>query len=240
VTETEFDISGGAVVGIDIERLEEVASRLDLRPPNKEALESLAYELAQHYDIDAKRPPFECVIDSATGVGKTYVLIAGIEYLAAIGIRNFVIVAPGSTIRDKTIAHFTPGHRKSLLADMESKPVLVTADTFDTPATRAAIEDDSRVKVYVFTVQSLTAPTSKQGKKTHVFQEGLGAGFYQHLAGLDDLVVFADEHHCYFGPAFAAAINDLNPFAIVGLTATPDQKTPTDQIIYRYPLVLQS
>lgn len=223
-------------VGVDLECLEAVSARLELRAPNKEALDSLIFELAQHYQVDGKPSPFECVIDSATGVGKTYILVGGIEYLAAQGARNFVVIAPGSTIRDKTIAHFTPGHRKSLLASMESKPYVVTADNFDTAATRAVLDDDSRVKVYVFTVQSLTAPTTKQGRKTHEFREGLGAGFYHHLSQLDDLIVFADESHCYYGPAFSNAINDLEPFAIVGLTATPDRRTAEDQIIYRYPL----
>ncbi len=228
--------AGSPAIFVDLDTLESVSSRLELREPNREALDSLVFEMAQHYDVDRKSSPFECVIDSATGVGKTYIMIGGIEYLAAQGVRNFVVIAPGSTIRDKTVAHFTPGHRKSLLANMESRPYLVTVDNFDTPATRAVLDDDSRVKVYVFTVQSLTAPTTKQGRKTHTFQEGLGAGFYSHLSRLADLVVFADEHHCYFGPAFSDAIASLDPYANVGLTATPDRRTPEEQIIYRYPL----
>jgi type III restriction enzyme len=239
VTEVDATIDPGAgqpPVSIDLENLESVASRLVLRAPNREALDSLIFELVQHYNVDGKPSPFECVIDSATGVGKTFIMVGAIEYLAAQGLRNFAVIAPGSTIRDKTIAHFTPGSRKSLLAGMEAKPFLVTADNFDSAATRAILDDDSRTKVYVFTVQSLTAPTTKQGRKTHAFQEGLGAGFYDHLSKLDDLVVFADEHHCYLGPAFSTAIDDLDPFAIVGLTATPDKKTPEDAIIYRYPL----
>lgn len=222
---------------IDQDRIEEVAARLDLRAPNREALESLVFELAQHYTVDARPAPFECVIDSATGVGKTFILAASIEYFAAaLAIRNFVVIAPGRTIRDKTIANFTPGHPKSLLGPMEARPLVVTSDNFDSPAVRTAIDDDSRTKLYVFTVQSLTAPTTKQGRRTHEFQEGLGAGFYEHLKALNDLMVFADEHHCYYGPAFSAAIRDLEPYAIVGLTATPDAKTPEDQIVYRYPL----
>ncbi|MFI1191856.1 DEAD/DEAH box helicase [Micromonospora sp. NPDC020750] len=223
-------------VPIDLDTLEAVSSRLELRTPNKEALDSLIFELAQYYDVEGKSSPFESVIDSATGVGKTYIVVGAIEYLAAVGVRNFAIIAPGATIRDKTVGHFTPGHRKSLLGGMESKPYLVTSNNFNTSATRAILDDDSRAKVYVFTVQSLIAPTTKQGRKTHVFQEGLGAGFYAHLSQLDDLVVFADEHHCYFGPAFSEAIVNLDPFAAIGLTATPDKRTPEDQIIYRYPL----
>lgn len=225
------------VLDLDIERIEEVASRLDLRQPNREALESLVGELTLHFDVDGKSAPFECVIDSATGVGKTYILAAGIEYLAAANaVRNFAVIAPGRTIRDKTVANFTAGHRKSLLGTMAADPLVITADNFDTPAIRGAIDDDTKVKLYVFTVQSLLQPTTRQGRRTHDFQEGLGAGFYAHLAALDDLVVFADEHHCYFGPAFSQAVRGLEPYAIVGLTATPDPKTPPEQLIYRYPL----
>ena len=61
----------------------------------------------------------------------------------------------------------------------------------------------SQVKIYLFTVQSLIKPESKTGRKTHKFQEGLGTEFYAHLQSIGALVVFADEHHCYYGPAFS-------------------------------------
>lgn len=223
-------------INVDFDSLEAIGSRLDLRTPNKEAVDNLATAISQHFDVEGRPSPFECVVDSATGVGKTFILVGAIEYFAAQGVRNFAVITPGKTIRNKTIGHFTAGHRKCLLGNMESQPFLVTADNFDSPATRVIIEDDSRVKIYVFSVQALTAPTSKQGKRTHKFQEGLGDGFYQHLAGLDDLMVFADEHHCYWGDSWSGAIADLDPYAVVGLTATPDPRTPDDQIIYRYPL----
>ncbi|MEO7571252.1 MAG: DEAD/DEAH box helicase family protein [Acidimicrobiales bacterium] len=184
------------MLDIDEGLIEEVSSRLDLREPNREALESLVFELAQHYSVDGKPAPFEAVIDAATGVGKTYIIAAATEYLAGRGVRNFAVIAPGRTILTKTIANFTPGHPKSLLGPMHASPMLVTAENFSSAAIRAAMDDDAQVKLYIFTVQSLTAPTTKQGRKTHEFQEGLGAGFYEHLSGLDDLVVFADEHHC--------------------------------------------
>ena len=224
----QFDIDEGLIA--------EVSGRLDLRAPNREALESLVFEMAQHYSADLKPPPFEAVIDAATGVGKTYIIAGAIEYFAARGVRNFAVIAPGRTIMTKTIGNFTAGHPKSLLGSMHASPLLVTADNFASSAIRSAMDDDAQIKLYVFTVQSLTAPTTKVGKRTHEFQEGLGAGFYEHLSGLDDLMVFADEHHCYFGDVFSAAIRQLHPHAIVGLTATPDPKTPDEQIIYRYPL----
>src|SRR6266550_182743 len=88
----------------DVDRIEAVAARLDLRRPNKEALESIVFEIGQHYGIDREPPPFEAVVDSATGVGKTYILAATIEYLAEDGVRNFAVITPGRTILEKTVA----------------------------------------------------------------------------------------------------------------------------------------
>jgi type III restriction enzyme len=222
---------------VDLDRIEDVAARLDLRQPNREAVESVVFEHAQWFDVERQPSPFLCVVDSATGVGKTYIIAGLIEYLAAArAVRNFAIICPNRTILTKTIGNFSPGHAKSIVGTMQSRPFVITAENFDTPATRAALDDDTITKLYIFTVQSLTKPTSKQGRKTHTFQEGLGAGFYTHLSELDDLVVLADEHHTYFGPAFANAIGDLDPHMVVGLTATPHKKTPDDQIVYRYPL----
>jgi type III restriction enzyme len=221
---------------VDVELLDRVAARLDLREPNTRAVETLAAELAQYFEIDQRPAPFEGVIDSATGVGKTYILAGAIEYLAATGVRNFAVITPGRTILNKTVANFTPGNRKSLLGGMEVKPVVITSENFNTAAMRRAMDDPTQVKLFIFTVQALTKPTTETGRKTHKFQEGLGRAFYEHLDDLPDLVIFADEHHCYYGPGFSAAVRDLTPWALVGLTATPHRRTPPDQIIYRYPL----
>ena len=215
----------------------ELAARLDLRDPNTEAVQSLAAEVSQYYDVDAGAPPFEAVIDSATGVGKTYILAGAMELFAvAYGVRDFVIVTPGRTILEKTRDNFTPGHPKSLLGPMSFTPVVITADNFATPIMRAAMDDPTQIKIYLFTVQSLIKPEAKTARKTREFQEGLGTEFYGHLQTTIPLVVFADEHHCYYGPAFSNAVRDLQPWVLVGLTATPDKKTPVDQIIFRYPL----
>jgi len=151
-------------------------------------------------------------------------------------VRNFAVIAPGRTILHKTVANFTPGHPKSLLGGMEVRPVVITSENFATAAMRAALDDPVQVKLFIFTVQALLKPESKLGRKTHKFQEGLGEAFYAHLQGCHDLVVFADEHHTYYGPAFSAAIRNLRPHVLIGLTATPDKKTPPSQIIFRYPL----
>ncbi len=217
--------------------IDEIAARLDLREPNREAVQTLSAEVSQWYDVDGRRPPFECVIDSATGVGKTYILAGAMElFAAAYGVRDFAIVTPGRTILEKTRDNLTPGHPKSLLWPMSFTPVVVTAENFATPVMRAAMDDPTQVKVYLFTVQSLIKPEAKTGRRTREFQEGLGTELYGHLQSVTDLVVFADEHHCYYGPAFSNAVRDLHPWVLVGLTATPDRKTPKDQIIFRYPL----
>jgi type III restriction enzyme len=215
----------------------EIAARLDLREPNRQAVRTINAAVSQYYDVEEQQPPFEAVIDSATGVGKTYILAGAMELFATCyGIRDFVIVTPGRTILEKTKDNFTPGHPKSLLAPMSFQPVVITSENFATPAMREAMDDDTQVKIYLFTVQSLIRPESKTARKTHKFQEGLGTEFYGHLQGVENLVVFADEHHCYYGPAFSKAVRDLDPWVLIGLTATPDKKTPRDQIIFRYPL----
>lgn len=220
------------------DNIAEIAARLDLREPNREAIETLAASVSQYYDVDEAKPPFEAVIASATGVGKTYILVGALEFFAAAyGVRDFVIVTPGRTILEKTKDNFTPGHPKSLLGPINFRPVVITAENFATPAMKSAMDDDSQIKVYLFTVQSLIRPESKTGRKTHKFQEGLGTEFYAHLQSINQLVVFADEHHCYYGPAFSNAVRNLTPWVLVGLTATPDKKTPEEQIIFRYPLV---
>lgn len=215
----------------------EIASRLDLREPNQRAVETLDARVSQHYDVDELPQPFEAVLDLATGVGKTYVLAATMElFVAAWGVSDFVVITPGRTILEKTRDNLTPGHPKSLLGPMSFSPVVVTAENFATPAMRAAMDDPTKVKVYLFTVQSLIKPQSKAGRRTHKFQEGLGAEFYAHLKATTPLVVFADEHHVYYGPAFSNAVRGLDPWVLVGLTATPHKKTPPEEIIYRYPL----
>lgn len=221
---------------LDEERVAAITAALDLREPNRRALESIAVEVAHHYGVVKSSEPFEGIVDAATGVGKTFILAGAIDYFAALGHSNFAVVTPGRTILRKTAANFTAGDAKSLLGGMDVKPLVVTSENFDSAKIATALEDSDQVKLFVFTVQSLIKPKTDAGRKTHEFQEGLGKAFYEHLTGLDDLIVFADEHHTYYGDAFSAAVRGLKPYAIIGLTATPHRDTPAEQIIFRYPL----
>lgn len=222
-------------IRLDEGLVDEVGAALDLRTPNAEALAAIAGRLAAH-QASGVEEPFESVVDVATGVGKTYVMAGTIEYLAQLGVRNFVVVTHRNAILDKTLNNFTPGHPKSVVDHMTVRPTVVTVDDLDSGSAQAAMADDDQVKVHVLSIQSLLRPTTKVGRRTHDFREVLGEGYYDHLNALDDLVIFADEHHCYYGPAFSRAMRDLTPMALVGLTGTPHEKTPSDQVIYRYPL----
>jgi type III restriction enzyme len=110
-----------------------IASRLSLRPPQRESLEILArlcelLPLEKETDIakalSALHADFPTVEDFerdfpsmcfalATGVGKTRLMGAFITYLhRAEGIRNFFVLAPNLTIYNKLIADFTPNTPK--------------------------------------------------------------------------------------------------------------------------------
>ncbi|MFY9488751.1 MAG: DEAD/DEAH box helicase family protein [Solirubrobacterales bacterium] len=223
---------------LDGSAIEHVSDALDLREPNERAIKTMALRLHQHYVIDTATF-FEGVVDSATGMGKSFIIAGAMDYFASQGARNFAIVTPGSTIQNKTIDQYSPGHPKSLIDHMEIDPLLVHSGNFDSASMASEFADDDQVKVFVFTIQSLLKPGTKAGRKTHEFKEGLGKAFYEHLDALDDLIIFADEHHVYGGPKFSDALRGLTPLALFGLTATPDEramkKTGIEKI-FQYPL----
>jgi type III restriction enzyme len=209
--------------------IDEIASRMDLRAPNKAALTQIIESI--HLDEF-----HEVVCDLATGVGKTYLASALVDYLAAQGIRNVLIVTPGKTIQDKTIANFTPGSAK-FVPGAEYRPLLVTAENFSRGQVGDALHESDTLKLFVFNVQQLIQPAANMSRRVRETDEFIGGDLYSHLQAAGDLVVIADEHHVYRARAraFSSAIRDLQPRALVGLTATPD---PADEnkVIYRYSL----
>lgn len=211
--------------------IDAISASLRLRKPNRDALAAIAEALT---DADPRR---HLVADLATGVGKTYIAAGLIDYLAGVGVRNVVIVTPGSTIQRKTIANFTYGTAK-YVGGMASSPTVLTVDSFADGSAATAIEDPNKMKVFVLTVQSLLRTTSTDGRRAHRPHESIGVALAEYLRSCEDLVVIADEHHTYAGNArqFARAIADMDPLAVVGLTATPDPSTPRDDIVYHYPL----
>jgi type III restriction enzyme len=219
------------VIHYDEDLVEHVAHTLDLRRPNRDALDKIAQAL------DVAEPGAELVADLATGVGKTFIAGGLLDYLYASGVSNVVIVTPGSTIQRKTVDNLTPGHRK-FLRGLQSNPLVVTLDSLERGEVGAALDDPDRFKVFVLTVQSLLRPNAKEARRAHREHEATGVALYEYLQTAGDLVVIADEHHVYYsGNArrFQAAIDELRPLALIGLTATPHEATEP-KIVYRYPL----
>ncbi|HEY6795855.1 MAG TPA: DEAD/DEAH box helicase family protein [Kineosporiaceae bacterium] len=221
-----------SVAPYDHALVEAVASALTLREPNRQALDALARA------IDSAAPGAELVADLATGVGKTYVAGALLEYLHESGVRNVLIVTPGSTIQRKTIDNLTPGHPK-FLRGLTCRPTLITIDDVERGSLAQELDDPDRFKVFVLTVQSLLSPHARANRRAWTERETLGQSLVAYLRAADDLVVIADEHHVYFsGKArqFQAAVSGLDAAVLVGLTATPHPSTPPERIVYRYPL----
>jgi type III restriction enzyme len=153
-------------------------------------------------------------------------------------VRNIVIVTPGSTIQRKTVANLTPGHPK-FLRGLQCRPTVITLDNFENGTVAGALDDPDAMKVFVFTVQSLLRPNTKDARRAHRDHETLGQSLSDYLAAAPDLVVIADEHHIYASTGarkFSQAITALDPAALIGLTATPDDSTPLDRIVFHYPL----
>ncbi|CAG8628656.1 630_t:CDS:1 [Diversispora eburnea] len=219
--------------------LDNISKKLELRQPNKEAVQTF---LEHYYNseklsdrrLDNFNKLSEYILSVATGVGKTYIIAAILNYLAeAEKITNFLIVAPGKIIREKTINNFSLNKPNSLADKLTIKPPhIIDIKNFHTVKTT----DKNSVKLFIFTVQSLTQAKGKTARKTSNYDEVLGKSLREHLSKLDDLVIFADEHHLYYGERFSEAIRELKPKILIGLTGTPHEKTPTKEIIFEYPL----
>lgn len=208
-----------------------IGAAMDLRRPNQEALDALAKHVAHG---DGR----EIIADLATGVGKTYLAAGLIDYLARKGVRNVLVVVPGSTILNKTIRNFTPGDAK-YVAGAEVEPLVITSDNFARAEIGDALHDSRQMKVFVFTVQTLISPTVKASRKAYEDNENIGDPLYRYLQNADDLVVIVDEHHIIREKAkrFNAAVHDLGARAVVGLTATPDAAdVRAGKVVYQYPL----
>jgi type III restriction enzyme len=210
----------------------DLAARMQLRDPNRRAVSRIVDEIQAG---DGR----EIVCDLATGVGKTYICRALIDYLAEQGVRNILIVTPGRTIQNKTVANFTPGQPK-FVPGGNYKPVVITPDDYAGGRVGDALHDPDALKVFIFNVQLLTKPTAKTSRAAHKTDESIGTALYDHLRDADDLVIIADEHHVYRSEAkkFFEAVRDLGPRALVGLTATPDEAdyNVPGRVVFQYSL----
>lgn len=232
-------------ISFDSDLLESISAEFDLRAPNKAALRKLVFTLDGDYDPDVMQ-----VLNLATGVGKTYLMAAFVEYLRCQGVGNVVIVTPGKTVQAKTVANFTPGNKR-YIAGSQVPPDVVTPQDYSAWVTRTngqatlAYGYDAPVLAFIFNIQQLIAPKSLEGethgksqeslqRKPRRFDENAGV-LFDYLKNLNDLVVIADESHLYSSSAaaFNAALRELDPAATIGLTAST---LPGDHVIHAYPL----
>lgn len=231
-------------ITFDEELVDEIAARFDLREPNKRALADIVKAL-EHSGGEFR----ELVADLATGVGKTFLMSSLVEYLAQQGVRHVLVVTPGSVIQRKTLANFDAGSTK-YVAGADIAPYIITPDNFQLGSVATALRDPNRLKVFVFNIQQLIKPREvdsaeattgesarQQARRVRRADENIGGPLYDHLENRDDLFIIADEHHIYHAraAAFSAAIDELDPVAIVGLTATPDPEDH-DKIVSQYTL----
>lgn len=233
-------------ISFDSDMLEEISARFDLRAPNKEALRKLVFTLDGDYD-----PTVMQVLNLATGVGKTYLMAAFVEYLRRQGVGNVMIVTPGKTVQAKTVQNFSPGSAR-YIAGSGVPPQVVTPQDYSAWVARQngpaqlAFGREVPLLAFIFNIQQLIAPKSEDGdthggtqdamrRKPRRFDENAGV-LFDYLKNLDDLVVIADESHLYgtSAVAFNAALKELDPAAAIGLTASVDKKT--DHVIFEYPL----
>ena len=84
-------------ISYDENLVEELSSRFDLRTPNREALT----ELVRRLDTGEYTSLDQLTLDLATGVGKTFVRAAFIEYLNRQGHRNVMVVTPNTVSRTR-------------------------------------------------------------------------------------------------------------------------------------------
>lgn len=230
-------------ISYDENLVEELSSRFDLRTPNREALT----ELVRRLDVGEYTPLGQLTLDLATGVGKTFVMAAFIEYLNRQGHRNVMVVTPNTVVQDKTVRDFSHGSER-YIDGFTRPPVMVTPDNAQgfalAESTRSLFTTDEASMLYVFNVQQLFPPKDggksqatgqeAQRRKTWRWQEEYGS-LMDHLRSLDDLVVIVDEAHLFGSTAkvYRSALEELLPQATVGLTASPGKK---DDLVYRYPL----
>ena len=233
-------------ISFDSDLLETISADFDLRAPNRQALRQLIFTLDGDYD-----PSVQQVLNLATGVGKTYLMAAFVEYLRRQGVGNVLIVTPGKTVQAKTVQNFSLGAAK-YISGSPTPPDVVTPQDYSAWINRsngAAMLSHGReapVLAFIFNIQQLIAPKEAEGdthggtqeamrRKPRRFDENAGV-LFDYLKDQDDLVVIADESHLYGATAvaFNAALRELEPAATIGLTASVDKKK--DHVIFEYPL----
>ena len=211
-------------------------------------LATLSTEFSTLEDFEREFPSL--CFSLATGVGKTRLMGAFIAYLhLAHGINNFFVLAPNLTIYNKLIADFTRNTPKYVFKGIaefaQQPPLIITGDNYD--QTGSVVEDQvialaREVRINIFNISKINSEV-RGGKEPRIkrMKEVLGDSYFNHLAGLDDLVLLMDESHRYRASAGVRSINELKPLFGLEVTATPFVEStrgpvPFKNVVMDYPL----
>lgn len=175
----------------------------------------------------------------ATGVGKTRLMGAFIAYLyTRHGIKDFFIVAPGTTVYDKLKKDFSdtnsPKYVFKGLGCFANAPQIIADDDY---ANKQLALFESDVRIFMFNIDKF----NKENANMKKVNEFIGDSFYDYLSNLPDLVLLMDESHHYRADKGIAALDELNPLLGLELTATPlvakgAKQIPFKNVVYEYPL----
>ena len=175
----------------------------------------------------------------ATGVGKTRLMGAFITYLYACkGIKNFFIVAPGTTVYKKLIQDIgDPSNPKYVFNGVgcfNNPPNIITGDDYQDRQLKLYTSD---INIFLFNIDKFNKDTAKLKE----FNEYLGESFFDKIANLKDLVLIMDESHHYRAEKGMSVLNELKPLIGLELTATPlvnvdGKQMPFKNVVYEFPL----
>ena len=261
---------------IDNKIADDIRCRLSLRPPQAESLEILSeiadiIELKKDYDLaEAKKQirelgkKFEEVqrfadferdfpnicFALATGVGKTRLMGAFVTYLhLAKGIKNFLILAPRTTVYRKLIDDFSNQSNpkyvfKGISQFVSHPPIIITGETYNKNNNNQISMFDS-IKINIFNIDKINR--NEKGSdgvsmpRVRRLSEYLGSSYFDYLKSLPDLVMLMDESHHYRADAAMRAIGELKPVLGIEVTATPQTESGSTtkkfkNVVYEYSL----
>lgn len=222
-----------------LEILDEILSSINLKKGMNNKVTLGAVHSLCPTCSDFERDFMSLTFALATGVGKTRLMGAFITYLYTNhNIRNFFVVAPGKTVYEKLKSDLgNPSSEKYVFKSLGcfSNPPMVICD--DDYRNKNIDLFPSGINIYVFNIDKF----NKESSKMKALNEYLGQSFFEHLAGLDDLVLLMDESHHYRAEKGATALNELNPLLGLETTATPivtknGKQTFFKNVVYEYPL----
>lgn len=229
-------------------QFEAVSSGMDLRRPQRDSLR-VVHELVSHLpasvaDLSSSeiarraremRPEWQFDSDYpaltfalATGVGKTRLMGAIAAYLYRAGeSSNFVFLAPRDAILRKFENEVREGSDKYLFVDrgIVSQPRVCHRGNLLDFRPRSAVGELFEVGPDVFIFSPHLLVTKERIAQPSEF---VGTSILEHLQGLDDLVVFADESHHLTKReheegirTWGGAVTELQPKVLFEMTATP-------------------